>query len=41
MNSTVPAPTYPIALAAAIAAAPISARRAALMPGAGASSTTF
>ena len=41
MNSTVPAPEYPIAFAAATAAAPIAARTSAVIPGAGASSITF
>ena len=41
MNSTVPAPTYPTARAALTAASPNSARKAGVMPGAGASSITF
>src|SRR5438445_187481 len=41
MNSTVPAPTYPTALAASTAALPIAARRCGVIPGPGASSRTF
>ena len=41
MNSTVPAPTYLTARAAATAASPICRRSASVMPGAGASSSTF
>eukprot|EP00962_Isochrysis_galbana_P003608 scaffold1027_cov116-Isochrysis_galbana.AAC.1 len=41
MNSTVPAPTYPTALAARTAAAPSSSLSACPTPGAGASSSTF
>jgi hypothetical protein len=41
MNSTVPAPTYFTARAAATAARPIWARISGLRPGAGASSSTF
>ena len=41
MNSTVPAPTYFTAFAAATAASPMRWRTASVMPGAGASSSTF
>lgn len=41
MNSTVPAPRYPTALAAATAFSPRSLRKAGDNPGAGASSIIF
>ena len=41
MNSTVPAPIYPAASAASVAALAMAARVSSRSPGAGHSSTTF